>query len=111
MAHLAVFSYYPYNKAAEVAAVYTKLQQNRSALLAKSTGPYMWVTPHGVETFQAWEVQNSKLYDATIRLYAAMSQYSGIEGYRYDVRTVATASEGEDMRAALAQMQARNRKQ
>ncbi len=65
----------------------------------------MWSTRDGVETFQAWEVPKAKLYDASVRLVAAMAQYQSIEGYRYDFRIVITPADGQDLRSAMDQLE------
>jgi hypothetical protein len=105
MAHIAISTYYPFGKTAEVNAVFAKLQQNPSRLLSKSSGPYTWPTRDGIESFHVWEVPNAKVHDATIRLVAGMTQYLGIEGYRYEIRPVATAAENEEIQSAVAQLE------
>ena len=107
MAHIAVFSWYPPSKAAEVTAVFNKGQQNISPIFQKSNGPYTWATRDGVETFAAYEVANNKLYEAFIELHAALAQYAGIEGYRYDIRSVGGSGDAEPLQKAISRRQSK----
>lgn len=93
MATVAISSWYPVTKLAEVGAVFTKQQQNRPLIPFKLSGPYNWSTRDGVETFAAYEVANAKLYDFLLVLSMRMMEYHGIEGYRYELRVVGSPSE------------------
>jgi hypothetical protein len=107
MAYIAVISHYPPGKQTEVAAVYSKLDQNPSPTFTKRVGPFTWGSCDDVEAFSAFEVRNNKLYDGLIELTARMNQYAGVEGYRWDVRVVAGPGDAEKIRPLIAALQAK----
>jgi hypothetical protein len=107
MATVTLSVIYPNNKQAEVSEVFNKIAQNPDPTWpeVKVTGPFMWTSKEGAESFFAYEVANGKLYDAVMLLHAACSQYAGIEGYRYDVRVVATLADSEFVQKGIARLQ------
>ena len=108
MAFVAIISNFPPSKQVEVDQVFTKLQQTAPPRFIKGRGLFQWGSRDGTEVISIFEMNNAKLYDGLLELSARMVEFNSIEGYRYDIRVVATPA---DMQAAVPLVAARRAKQ
>ncbi|MCJ7743725.1 MAG: hypothetical protein MUO99_04100 [Dehalococcoidales bacterium] len=109
MAFVAIISNYPLSKQAEVTQVFNKLLQTPPPPFIKGRGQFQWPSRDGAEVFTVFEIDNAKLYDGFLELAARMAEFSSIEGYRYDLRVVATAADMQAMARLIAERQAKQK--